>query len=229
MAETVNSTLPAVRESRLDDLARLGTWLALSESGSDSEKAKGAAAALRLYYASELGLPPLAAAELSVIHGRLFVSAQLLRALAERHGYRIQRVDDSDTAATAVLTKGDVELGRSTFTIEDAKRAGLVRARSPWETHPARMCWARASKNVIQDYAPGVALGLSLDDEAAEYTSTRRSEEPIVVHATYVDADDPVEPADEEESKYVAPASVRQANEQRVEEELAKHADLVEE
>jgi len=222
MTDTPNNTL-VIRETRLDDLARLGTWLALSESGSDSEKAKGAAAALRLYYASELGLPPLAAAELSVIHGRLFVSAQLLRALAERHGYRIQRVDDSDTAATAVLTKGDVELGRSTFTLEDAKRAGLIRARSPWETHPGRMCWARASKNVIQDYAPGVALGLSLDDEVSEFNRPAANE-PIVVHADYIDADDPVE---EEPSKYEAPASVRQAHEQQVEEALAEFADPI--
>ena len=72
-----------VRENRLDDLARLGAWLALSESGASDEKARGAAAALRLYYAAELGLPPLAVAELSVIKGRLFVSAQLMRALAE--------------------------------------------------------------------------------------------------------------------------------------------------
>ena len=43
-----------VRENRLDDLARLGTWLALSESGAADEKARGAAAALRLYYAAEL-------------------------------------------------------------------------------------------------------------------------------------------------------------------------------
>jgi hypothetical protein len=48
--------------------------------------------------------------------------------------------------------------------------------------------------------------------------------EPVVVEATYIDANDPVE----EQSKYVAPASVREY-EQQVEEELAEFADPVEE
>jgi len=222
MAETVNSILPAVRENRLDDLARLGTWLALSESGGNNEKAKGASAALRLYYAEELGLPPLAAAELTVIAGKLSVGAQLLRALAQRDGYRITRVDDDETKATAVLSKDGEEIGRATFTVEMAKKAGLA-GKTNWQTHPGRMCWARASKNVIVDYAPHIALGLILDDDVSEFNRPAANE-PIVVHADYIDADDPVE---EEPSKYEAPASVRQAHEQRVEQELLEYAEPV--
>ena len=56
--------------SRLDEIARLGQWLAAAESGDSSPNAQGATAALRLYYAAELGLTPMAAAELSVIKGR---------------------------------------------------------------------------------------------------------------------------------------------------------------
>lgn len=170
MTEDLADNLPAVRDVELDRLARLGQWLALSESGSTDPKALGAAAALRLYYAEQLGLPPLAVAELSVIKGRLFVSAQLLRALAEERGYRIERVDANDETCTAVLSKAGVELGRATFTIENARTAGLIRNGSAWQSHPGRMLWARASKNAIMDFAPAVALGLALDDEAAEYT-----------------------------------------------------------
>ena len=161
-----------------------------------------------------------------MIKGRLFVSAQLLRALAERHGYRVQRINSDDTAATAVLERNGEELGRSTFTIEDAKRAGLIRPNSAWQTHPGRMCWARASKNVIVDYAPGVALGLALDDEAAEYTGQTNppdTDDTIVVESTYYETAD--EAPAEQHSKYVAPASVR---EQQVEQELLEFADPVE-
>src|SRR5262249_50596029 len=125
-------------------------------------------AALRLYYARELGLPPMAAAELSVIKGRLFVQAKLLRALAAQHGYRVTRVDSTDATCTAVLEKEGREIGRSTFTMQDAKRANLARERSAWTTPPARMLWARASKYVLDDYAPEVTLGLGTDDELAE-------------------------------------------------------------
>jgi hypothetical protein len=162
--------LPMLREpSQLDDLARLGQWLALSESGETTEKARGAAAALRLYYAAELGLTPMAAAELTVIKGRLYVGAQLLRALAIRAGYRVFRAEVTDTSCTARIVAPDGRiLGEATFTLDQAKTAGLIRAGSPWTTHPGRMLWARASKNAIVDFAPEVALGIALDDELQE-------------------------------------------------------------
>jgi hypothetical protein len=171
--------------TKLDELARLGTWLAMSESGDTTPTAKGATAALRLYYATELGLSPMAAAELSMIKGRLYVGAQLLRALAIKHGYRVFRVEINDKACTARLVRHDGQvLGESTFTLEQAKKAGLIRNGSPWETHPSRMLWARASKNVIVDFAPEVALGLALDYELQEiemqpYTETVVAEEDI--------------------------------------------------
>ena len=155
--------------SQLDEIARLGLWLAASESGVDSANAKGATAALRLYYARELGLTPMAAAELTVIKGRLYVGAQLLRALAIRAGYRVFRLDASDQSCTARIVTSDGRIvGESTFTLEQATKAGLVRSGSPWTTHPGRMLWARASKNAIVDFAPEVALGMALDDELQE-------------------------------------------------------------
>jgi len=207
-----------LRTPALDELARLGTWLALSESGSNSEKAVGAAAALRLYYAAELGLPATAVAELSVINGRLFMSAQLLRAMAEREGYRIFRTDANGNTCTAVLFKDGKELGRATFTLDDAKNAGLAN-RGAWKTHPARMLWARASKNVIVDFAPGVALGIALDDEVQEYTGQTQppTDDPDNdIPWPDVAIDEPVEDA------------VYEPAEQAVEAELGKYADPVE-
>lgn len=169
-ADTQPASTIAIRDPELDRFARLGRWLALSESNKDDEVARGAAAALRLFYARELGLPPMAAAELSVIKGRLFVQAKLLRALAHERGYRVTKVASTDEACTAALVeeKTGQELGRSTYTIEQAKRAGLIRDKSTWQTYPSRMLWARASKYVIDDYAPEVSLGLKTFDELEE-------------------------------------------------------------
>jgi hypothetical protein len=158
----------------LDTLARLGTWLAALESGSDDRNAKGAAAALRFYYAAALELPPTAVAELSVIKGRLVMSAQLLRALAERRGYRVVRGfgSSAETCTAQVFGRDNVLLGETTFTIQDARAAGLVRERSGWQSYPARMLWARASALALRDYAPGVALGISTDDEMLEIVAS---------------------------------------------------------
>ena len=194
----MTDTLPAVREpGRLDELARLGQWLALSEADDKTEKGRGAAAALRLYYAAELGLTPMAAAELTVIKGRLYVGAQLLRALAVRSGYRILRSELKPDTCTARLIGTDGQfLGESTFTLNDAKTAGLVRDGSPWKTHPGRMLWARASKNVIVDFAPEVALGMALDDEIQE-----------VVDNVVPPWDPAYDPADNEDIEWPDPAA----------------------
>lgn len=166
---TTGQELVPVRDS-LADIARLGSWLALAESGEQSDKAKGATAALRLYYARELGLPPTGAQDLAMIHGKLHIGAQTYRALARRHGYQVFKVDVSDTACTAVLVNPDgEEVARETFTLEQAKKAGIVRDKSAWTTHPARMLWARASSNVVRDYVPEVGLGVGVIEEAGDW------------------------------------------------------------
>ena len=200
MSEQATTELVQRQPLELDTLARLGTWLAALESGSDDKNAKGAAAALRFYYAAALELPPTAVAELSVIKGRLVMSAQLLRALAERRGYRVTRADSSAETCTAqVFGRDNVLIGETTFTIQDARAAGLVRERSGWQSYPARMLWARASALALRDYAPGVALGISTDDEMLEIvardavSSDGAHPEPVeeIVDAEIVEPDEP--------------------------------------
>ena len=109
--------MPA-RDLEMDRLARLGMWLAASEAEHPTPNQLGAAAALRIYLARELGLPITAASELSFIRGRLNVGAHLQRYLAWEAGIRVVKGDSSDEAVTAILIDRHTgeELGRSTFT-----------------------------------------------------------------------------------------------------------------
>ena len=168
---TPETPVPAVRDAQLDRFARLGQWLAASEVNGKPTREAEMGAAMRLYYADALGLPPMAAAELSIIKGRLFVQSKLLRALAARAGYRVVRDPGSDEkACTAILLRADTSeiVGSYSFTMEDARRAKIVREGSAWQTHPARMLWARASKFVLDDFAPEVTLGLLSEEEGEE-------------------------------------------------------------
>lgn len=179
--------LPAAR-SELTDIARMGMWLAAAESEAQNPEALGASAALRLAFARELGLPLTAAAELHVIKGRLTLGALLLRALAERRGYRIEKVDAGDEACTAVVYNGDDrELGRATYTIERAKRAGLVKDRGGWVKNPDRMLWARAATEAIRDFAPEVAVGLLVTEELDEVEGAVGEYEPPAVYEPTTD------------------------------------------
>jgi hypothetical protein len=196
MSET-QAKPPAVQESsHLSEIARLGQWLALAEKDDQSEKGRGAAAALRLYYAEQLGLTPMAANDLVVIKGRLYVQANVARALAARSGYRVEKVDSTDESCTAVLYQGDKELGRETFTLAQAKQAGIVRDKSPWHTYPARMLWAKAARFVIQDHAPEVLLGIGFEEELGEIydlPDSDVSEEPDLEEEIRKAQADPVE------------------------------------
>lgn len=157
-------------EGGLADIARLGQWLALAEAKDESEKGRGATAALRLYYARELGLPPTGANDLAMIHGRLHIGAQTYRALARRAGYRVTKEAITPTSCTAALYGPDgSRVAVETYTLDQAKKAGLVKDRSAWVTHPERMLWARASSNVIRDYAPEVGLGIGIVEEAGDW------------------------------------------------------------
>lgn len=177
MAEQEKTTAVAVRDAELDRFARLGQWLAAAENTPQ----QGPACALRLFMANELGLPLRAAAELSIIKGRLVCSAQLLRAFAREAGYDVVRVeeDDQHCIAAVVVRETGEELGRSEFTMEDAEQAELIRDGSGWTKYPKRMLWARASSWALRDYVPEVTLGLVETGEAEEIRGVVVAEEDV--------------------------------------------------
>jgi len=150
--------------SDLDHAARLGMWLAAAESGSKDPKALGMAAALRIAYANSLGLPAHAASEVYVIKGNLSLSSKMLRALAHQHGIRVLRVEETPESCTAaVVDASGKELGRTTFTLAQAKKMGL--GGTNWQNNPDRMLWARASKRALDDFAPWVTVGVMTLEE----------------------------------------------------------------
>jgi hypothetical protein len=163
----VGTTVAKNTASDLDHAARLGMWLAAAESGSKDPKALGMAAALRIAYANSLGLPAHAASEVYVIKGNLTLSSKMLRALAHKHGIRVLRVEETPESCTAaVVDSNDKELGRTTFTLEQARKMGL--GGTNWQNNTDRMLWARASKRALDDFAPWVTVGVLLDYEAQE-------------------------------------------------------------
>jgi hypothetical protein len=152
----------------LERVGRLGMWLAAAESGSKDPKALGAAAALRIAYAEHLGLPPHAAQDIYIIKGNLSLSSKMCRALAHQHGLRVERHDETADSCTAVLVdeKTGNEIGRTTYTLAQAAKAGL--SGTNWSNAPDRMLWARASKRVLDDFAPWVTVGVATVEEIGD-------------------------------------------------------------
>lgn len=178
--------LERVPNEALDRAARLGMWLAAAESKSNDPKALGMSAALRIAYAESLGLPAHAAQEVHLIRGNLTLSAKLCRALAHQHGLRVVKVEEkADSVTAAVIDDKGRELGRTTYTLAHAKKQGL--SGDNWTKNPDRMLWARASKRVLDDFAPWVTVGVLSDEQAEDWTG-----DPVTVaDAEVVDDDIP--------------------------------------
>jgi hypothetical protein len=163
----VGKEIDATSKTTLDYDARLGMWMAAAESKSKDPKALGMAAALRIAFAREAGLPAYAASEVYVINGTMVLSSKAHRALAWKHGIRVLRVDETPESCTAVVVDASgKELGRTTFTMAQAKKMGL--SGTNWQNNPDRMLWARASKRAIDDHAPWVSVGVMTAEEARD-------------------------------------------------------------
>ncbi len=161
---------------------------ALYKSGLLPSEIKSAEAAFAiLAKGHELGLKPMQSFDLiCVIKGKPSLSAAGMRALCLARPDVCEYFRNVETTATkaAFETKrrGDPQPVELTFTIEEAKRAGLVRPDSNWSKWPERMLEARASSALarlvypdlvggvytpeeIQEFAPEVINGEVIDDE----------------------------------------------------------------
>jgi len=55
---------------------------------------------------------------------------------------------------------GWADLGKFTYSLEDAKRVGLVKTGSSWEKYPSNMLFARAISSGVRIYCPDVFNGV---------------------------------------------------------------------
>jgi hypothetical protein len=137
----------------------------------------------------EVGLSPIAALQrMAIIDGRPTIWGDAALALVEASGLLVkieerieingsqsgqssqephQSHDRGDTRAAIcqVLRSGRSETIIRTFSIEDAKRAGLWQKPGPWTDYPERMLMMRARAFALRDAFPDVLMGLYLREE----------------------------------------------------------------
>jgi len=119
----------------------------------------------------ELGIPPLQAfTSISVINGKPCLSAELMLALCYQRivGFKATfttPADTQNTECTLVLQRRGGEQQAFRFTLEDAKRAGLIRPNSPWEKFPAALLRARTISAACRAVAPDAIMGCYTPEE----------------------------------------------------------------
>lgn len=109
--------------------------------------------------ARELGISPMAALNggLNIIQGKVEISARMMNALIRRAGHSV-------TTKTCTPEKCELEGKRSdtqdkdcaSFTIEEAKAAGLVKPGGGWQKYPSDMLYARTLSRLARRLFPDV-------------------------------------------------------------------------
>ena len=166
----------------------------LYKSGYFSDIKSAAQAVVKILRGRELGLGPVSSLEqVHVVQGKTALSAGLIGALIKRSGrydYKIAHLND--TRCEIIFYDRGQEIGRSSFTIDDARKAGLA-DRDMWKKYPRNMNLARALSNGAKWYCPDVFGGAVYTPEELSYESTYESAIDIGVEP-FTDAEPVAEP-----------------------------------
>lgn len=115
----------------------------------------------------ELGIPAMASVRgVRLIQGQVTLDASLQLGLMIRAGCKVKWVDDGRGGqAVLELTRPGQDTHTSRYGMDDATRAGLVKAGGNWAKHPAAMLRARAVSAAGKAYCSDVLAGVYLPDE----------------------------------------------------------------
>ena len=124
----------------------------------------------------ELGLSPIAAMkEIYVVHGQPSLSAKSMLGLARKAGHRVRIKGEDQQATCEIVRADDPEYTHSvTYTLDDAKRAGLL-GNTGWKNHPSTMLRWRAASECIRMACPEVLGGISYTPEEIQEARARNA------------------------------------------------------
>jgi hypothetical protein len=152
--------------ARLRGAAEYAAYIADTEFVPDALRRRPAAIAAAILYGAEVGLDPMAALRSVVmIKGKPSLYAEAQVGLVHRAGHELWFEDTTSTRAIACGRRaGTDRIQRITWTMDDAKRAGLA-GQANYRTYPAEMLRARASSALVRAMFSDVTLGIPAAEE----------------------------------------------------------------
>lgn len=130
---------------------------------------------IAMQWGSELGLKPLQAlSNIAVVNGRAALWGDAVIALVRSSPLceYVQESDDGHTATCRAKRRGEPEQV-VTFSMDDAKQAGLAGKQGPWSQYPKRMRQMRARAFALRDVFPDVLRGMPVAEEVQDMPPER--------------------------------------------------------
>lgn len=149
------------------DLAEVMTFAQIAVKSSTFGLKNVEEAAFRILYGRELGLSAWASIMgVQMIQGQPSLKAATAAALIRRSGvYDFAEVEATPSSCELAFFRHGKQVGTTRFTLDDAKRAGLVRDGSGWAKYPGDMCFARALMRGFRRFCSDLTLGPIYDAE----------------------------------------------------------------
>lgn len=143
------------------------------------EKLGGFAGAFSIaMYARELNVPIMSAlfGGMSNIMGKITIAPQLMNAMLRKAGHKL-KIDSNDQRCIIEGTRKDTgEKCEVSFSLEDARKAGLVKPNGGWEKYPSDMCFARALSRLARRLFPDVIGFAYVDGELEDAESIKEAD-----------------------------------------------------
>jgi hypothetical protein len=143
---------------------------------------------LAIQHGGEIGLTPMQSLQsIAVINGRPCVWGDAALALVQSSPAceyikeYIEGDGDQAVAVCEVKRRGYPAATVSTFSMFDAKRAGLAGKSGPWTQYPLRMLALRARGFALRNAFADALRGLVTAEEAQDYPAAAATPEPVVV------------------------------------------------
>lgn len=153
-----------------DQALTFANMLAESDLVPKDFKGKPGNCLIAMQWGSELGLKPLQAlSNIAVVNGRAALWGDAVIALVRGSPLceYVRETDDGHTATCRAKRKGEPE-HVVTFSMDDAKQAGLANKPGPWSQYPKRMRQMRARAFALRDVFPDVLRGMPVAEEVQD-------------------------------------------------------------
>lgn len=124
--------------------------------------------------AEDLGLPRsvVLSKGINLIQGSVELSARVMNMLIRKHGHSLKVLALNDGKCTIWGKRKDTgEEHTVSYTIEDARKANLMKAGGAWFKNPSDMCFARAISRLARQLFPDAIGNCYIEGEIAERAS----------------------------------------------------------
>lgn len=164
----------------LDEAMKFSEMLARSSMVPKAYQGKPEDVLVACQWGREIGLAPMQALQnIAVINGKPSVYGDAAMALVQASSVcedieeYIEGEGTANPVAVCVAHRKGRKPVKATFSVEDAKRAGLWGKQGPWQAYPKRMMQMRARGFALRDAFPDVLKGLITAEEAADYPEAK--------------------------------------------------------